>query len=171
MADEGKKVGVIGGIIAALGGAFAHGADDCARVGARGASEVAGVRAVGNVGDDLARAGVKAVPRAAPRVPGLVPGRVPGAVVLPGAADDLGRAGARAAGFKGEVGFAAVGEEVAAGSKPWKDLAEELGQELSTNVLAEILEPGADESPSVAPPARGSTSLLPTRIALVPALA
>ena len=36
--EVGKKGGIFAGAIAALGMAFAHGADDCARLGARGAS-------------------------------------------------------------------------------------------------------------------------------------
>ena len=35
MAGEGKSVGVIGGILVAIGAAFAHGADDCARAGVK----------------------------------------------------------------------------------------------------------------------------------------
>lgn len=158
MSGDGKKAGVIGGLIAALGGVIAHGADDCARVGARGvAAEAAGVRAVGNVGDDLARAGVRGGSRVGGELgPGaLGRGRLPATpLVVPGAADDLGRAGARAAGFEAEVGLAAVGDEVASGAKPWKSLAEELGQEVSVDVLSELLE--ADEetarSPVAAPP-------------------
>lgn len=165
MSDEGKKVGLIGGLIAALGGVVAHGADDCARVGAKGvAAEAAGVRAAGNVGDDLARAGTRV---GGDLGRGALGGRLRGApLVVPGAADDLGRVGARAAGFESEVGLAALGDEVAAGSKPWKSLAEELGQELSANVLAELLDSGPAETP--APPALDAGIAL-ERFALVSA--
>ncbi|MBK9000276.1 MAG: hypothetical protein IPM35_31545 [Myxococcales bacterium] len=169
MSGDGKKVGVIGGLIAALGGVLAHGADDCARVGARGvAAEAAGVKAVGNVGDDLARAGVRGGSRVGGELgPGaLGRGRLPAApLVVPGAADDLGRAGARAAGFEAEVGLAAVGDEVASGAKPWKSLAEELGQEVSVDVLSELLE--ADEETAKSPVAAPPTWSF-ARIALMP---
>ena len=71
MSDEGKKLGIVGGLLAAVGAAVAHGADDCARAGAR-AGAVAG--------DDLARPAVIA-PRA-----------------LGGSGDDFGRGVGRASG-------------------------------------------------------------------------
>lgn len=153
-----------GGLIAVLGGA-AHFMDDCARVGAKGvAAEAAGVRAVGNAGDDLARAGVRGGSRVGGEVGAVGRGRLPGApMVLPGASDDLGRMSARAAGFENEVGIAALGDEVASGSKPWKSLAEELGQEVSVDVLSEILE--ADGSIETVD---AGVVVVPERVALVP---
>ena len=158
MSDEGKKVGVIGAVVAALGGIVAHGADDCARVGARGAVvEAVGVRAVGNVGDDLGRAGVRAGSRNASRgVGALAP------------VDDLSRAGMPARGIESELGVAALGDEVASGAKPWKAVAEEIGQEVSANVLSELLEVGEGddaEAPRPTPPVRAES---PVRVALVP---
>jgi hypothetical protein len=49
MSGEGKTVGVVGGILVAIGAAVAHGADDCAK---------AGLRAGAHAGDDLARPAV-----------------------------------------------------------------------------------------------------------------
>lgn len=158
VSDGGKKVGVIGAVVAALGGIVAHGADDCARLGARGAAvEAVGVRAAGNVGDDLGRAGVRAgAKNATPRVAALAP------------VDDLSRVGARAGGLEGELGFAALGDEVASGAKPWKTVAEEVGQEVSANVLGELLDAGeADDAAAPRPPLRAS-GVSPARVALVP---
>ena len=177
MSEDGKKVGVIGGILAALGGAFAHFGDDCARLGARGVSaEAAGVRA-SNVGDDLARVGARGATRAGEDLTrGSLAGRnlrPRGApLIAPGAAEDLGRLGSRVPGFERELGLAAVGDEVATGSKTWKSLAEELGHEVSQNVLSELLGPDESEAPSPADrpalPALALPGSLPTLIALVP---
>jgi len=79
MADDSTKAKVgAAGILAALAAAFAHGADDCARAGAR----------VGSHADDIARV--------APVAAGeLAPGARAGGR-LAGAADDIGRTGVHA---------------------------------------------------------------------------
>lgn len=158
MSDEGKKVGVIGAAVAALGGIVAHGADDCARVGARGAAaEAVGVRAVANVGDDLGRAGVRAGSKNATRgVGALAP------------VDQLGRAGVPARGIEAELGVAALGDEVASGAKPWKSVAEEIGQEVSANVLSELLDVGEGDDAEAPRPTTAVPTESTVRVALVP---
>jgi hypothetical protein len=166
VSDAGKKVGVVGALLAALGGAAAHGADDCARVGARGmAAEAVGVKAASNVGDDLARVGSRGVS-------GDLGRRALKAPLSPALADDVGRLGARGRGFDSELGFAALGEEAATGTRPWKAVAEELAQEVSVDALSELLEVGdVDGAPATPRPERARVGLRPVRVALVPAAA
>jgi hypothetical protein len=109
--DSGKKVGVFGGLIAAIGILLAKGADDCARIGAKGASITAresapliddGARLAGRgaeqsvgLGDDALRGGAYAGElggdplRAAANAPHITPGMADDAL---GAASRSGKA-------------------------------------------------------------------------------
>jgi hypothetical protein len=143
VSEQGKKVGIIGGVLMAIGAAVAHGADDCARVGARSAAEVGAVRGATNAGDDIAKLGARGA-----HAEGL-------------AAEGVGVRGARGLPPPTEVpglklgGEVAVADEAAVG-KPWRDLAEEMGQELAPNALEQVLDvsnEGEDEDdPSDAGP-------------------
>lgn len=138
---------MIGGILAAIGAAVAHGADDCARVGARSAAEVGAVRGATHAGDDIARVGAC------------------GAAVEGLAAEGAGVRGARGLGahppgempgLKLGAAEVAVADEAAAG-KPWRDLAEEMGQDVATEALEEVLDTSSSEVEA------GDASLLPPK--------
>lgn len=155
MSEQGKKVGIIGGVLAAIGAAVAHGADDCARVGARSASEVGAVRGATHAGDDIAKLGAR------------------GAAAEGLAAEGAGMRGARGIGAPAtEVPGLKLGAEVAvadeaAAGKPWRDLAEEMGQELAPDALEQVLggeDENEDEAPDAGPPAKGFAlvSLVPS---------
>ncbi len=156
MADEGtgKKVGVIGGIVAAIGAVFAHGADDCARIGAKSvAFESAGVRAGSEVGKDFGRLGVRA--GAAAERPGLR-----GATEL----GELRGASEVAEGRGVKFGAGVAADDVAHGSK-WEDVVEELCQDVVENGLDYALnqpDTAGEDSP---PP-----TFAPPRLALGPAV-
>jgi hypothetical protein len=124
VSDQGKKLGIAGGILAAIGAAVAHGADDCAKVGARSAAEVGAVRGATQAGDDLAKLGAK------------------GAAVEGVAAEGVGVRGARGVAVGetpgAKIAAGAAADESAVG-QPWRDLSAEIGQDLAPDALESLL--------------------------------
>jgi hypothetical protein len=120
MADEGKKVGLIGGLLAAIGAAVSHGADDCARAGMH----------AGSVADDLARPAAHATPIAAGELAN------PGARAVGGVGDDLARPGSRvlaqgddlASGASRRPSVLMAPDEALAGGRASDDLAQTLAE-------------------------------------------
>jgi hypothetical protein len=150
-----KKLGVAGGLFAVLAAGLAHGADDCARAGARvGAAS----------GDDIARvapvaAGVFACPGAR-AARGVAPGTRAGEELAGrglNATDDLAALGAQ----RRTGAFGASDEALAAPQS-----GEKLGEELAERTLdaADLMlsaTDGAEEDPESNPPADRAPALGP----------
>lgn len=151
--EGGKKVGIFGGLIAALGMLLARGADDCARIGAvtaKGAAPLA---------DDAARISARgAAPLAGAADDGLLAaGR--GAGLADEAAHSMGNSSRLAAGAG--AGDDALGAAARSGDD-WLDnsldVAGELVSSVDFDVGGDIESDSDDVAPPLDPAGRGSGS-------------